>query len=259
MLVMSCNVAGGLDDRWPSSREVLQKIAPDLIGFQELYPDQKDFYLAGMPEYRAFCTIDLSSGGMPANGIFYRAERFEVLSAGAHWLSETPHICGSKSWGSRCVRLVNWMIMKDKKEGVVFKYYNTHLDHVSQEAREKQAAMINAAAEVHEENMPQVLTGDMNAAASNKAIALFKKALWRDTYTEAHDDDYDGISWHALEGDDCTRQQDVPGNEKGEGRIDWIFVRGGFQCTGAAVRKDTDAAGVLPSDHYFVSAEIDFV
>ena len=256
MLVMSCNVAGGLRKLWPSSLEVLKKNVPDLIGFQELYGEQKAFYLDGMPEYDAFCTIDRPENGMPADGIFYRRDKFNVMPSGANWLSETPHICGIRSWGSQCVRLVNWMILEEKLSGKPFKIYNTHLDHVGQIARERQAEMINKASAVHPKELPQILTGDMNAAISNAVIHSFIANGWRDTYFEANGEDCQGISWHGLDGDACIRKQDVEGNEKGIGRIDWIFVRGPVISRDTRIVKDTDSNGNLPSDHYFVSADV---
>ncbi len=259
MLVLSCNVAGGLKDRWSASLDVLQKSGADLIGLQELNPPQKTFYLAGMPDYDAFGTLDRPDikRGIPTDGILYRRDKFEVLSSGAHWLSETPHICGSRSWGSNCIRLLNWMVLEERSSGLPFLFYNTHLDHYSQLAREQQARMINESAQAYPADLPQILTGDMNAGITNAAINVFISGGWRDTYQEAHGKAYEGISWHGLEGDVCQRAQDVPGNEKGAGRIDWIFIRGSAIAQNAYIIKDRDAKGNLPSDHYFFAAEIE--
>ncbi len=254
MLVMSCNVAGGLKKLWPSSLEVLQKNSPDLIGFQELQQEQKDFYLAEMPEYDVHCTLDNPDGGAPVNGIFYRKDMFNSLSCGAHWLSETPHICGSSSWGSVCIRLVNWMILREKCSGKILKFYNTHLDHVNQMARERQSAMINETAAAHPLDLPQILTGDMNAAFSNTVIKGYLASGWRDTYSEVHQENCPGISAHYLEGDACERQ-DKKG--RGNGRIDWIFVRGPIKVNKAWVVKDTDKNSNFPSDHFFIAGEIE--
>jgi endonuclease/exonuclease/phosphatase family metal-dependent hydrolase len=259
MLLLSCNVAGGLKTLWPVSLEVLQQANADLLGFQELARGQMEFYLAGMPAYEAFYTLDRPppGKGMPANGILYRRDRFTVRSAGAHWLSETPHVCGSRSWDSNCVRMLNWMVLEDALSGRTFVYCNTHLDHVSQHAREQQARMINASAAAWPADQPQILSGDMNAGASNPAIRILADAGWRDSFLDANGEPCRDRSWHGLEGDACRRAQDVPGNEKGAGRIDWIFLRGDASARRAWIVKDTDAAGNLPSDHYFVAAEID--
>ena len=53
MLVMSCNVVGGLSKLWPVSLEVIGKLAPDLFGCQELYQEQKKFYLVPCQERKA--------------------------------------------------------------------------------------------------------------------------------------------------------------------------------------------------------------
>lgn len=258
MLIMSCNVAGGLKALWPVSLEVLQNLNADVLGFQELHSEQMACYREGMPDHDACYTLDRPTlqRTLPTNGIFYRRDRFKVCSSGAHWLSETPHICGSRSWGSNCVRLLNWMVLEDTRSGIPFVYYNTHLDHVSQLAREQQARLINASAAAWPDAMPQVLGGDMNAGADNAAIPILTDAGWRDSFLEANGEPCRDRSWHGGEGDNCPRSQDVPGNEKGTGRVDWIFVRGKVSARRAWIVKDTDAAGTLPSDHYFVAAEI---
>jgi hypothetical protein len=40
--------------------------------------------------------------------IFYRRARFELLETKDYWLSETPEVVGSKSWGSSLPRMVTW-------------------------------------------------------------------------------------------------------------------------------------------------------
>lgn len=258
MRIMSCNVVGGLKNLWPASLEVISSCNADLIGFQELYWDQKEYYLASMPEFQDFCILDRPdvSRALPTNGIFFRRDRFRLLSSGGHWLSETPHVCGSTSWGSRCIRLLNWVVLEDLQTGRALAHFNTHLDHVSQEARERQAGMLNESAAVYPD-MPCILTGDMNAALDNAAIGVLTEDGWRDSYFEANGDVCHDISWHGLEGDACQRAQDVPGNEKGKGRIDWIFLKGSVAATGAGIIKKKASDGNFPSDHYFVYADVE--
>ncbi len=40
--------------------------------------------------------------------IFYRRDALEILESGDRWLSETPEVHASKSWGSAYPRLATW-------------------------------------------------------------------------------------------------------------------------------------------------------
>jgi endonuclease/exonuclease/phosphatase family metal-dependent hydrolase len=144
------------------------------------------------------------------------------------------------------VRLANWLRLIDKTSGEEFRVINTHLDHVSQPARENQARIIVEDANAYPNAYVQILTGDMNCVAGNKAIDVFEDGGWLDTYANLHGTNNPGNTYHGFLG---------PAFEPQIGKIDWIFVKGKARVLDAAIINES-RDGRFPSDHYFVSAEV---
>jgi len=197
-------------------------------------------------DFEHFGVPDTAAGIHPTNCIFYRRDGFTKVTAGCYWLSETPHIAGSKSWDSGYVRLVNWIRLIDNETGTEFRIVNTHLDNESQRAREQQARLIVEDSCAYPKNYPQILAGDMNCDAGNPAIQIFKAGGWNDTYEIVHRTEEPGFTYHEFLGPNC---------KSALGKIDWIFVRGEVKVLGAGIVSDSPA-GRWPSDHYFVSATL---
>jgi endonuclease/exonuclease/phosphatase family metal-dependent hydrolase len=227
--------------------DVITSQSPDIICCQEVWRQQFDDMAAAFPGYASFGMIDTCVGKNPMNTVFYRSDRFRLLSSSGYWLSEEPHVSGSISWDSLCVHLANWLRLEDRTSGKEFRVINTHLDHVGQTARERQAEVINHDAWVYPAGYPQFLTGDMNCDITNPVIQLFISAGWKDTYEAVHGPGDPGYTFHEFEGE--VHQSDI-------GKMDWIFSRGAAAITGAEIIKDT-LNGRYPSDHYFISADID--
>lgn len=252
--VMTCNVrywnASDGDNAWDSRKALLAKVigryAPDLIGFQEMWVPQREYLAAELPAYAWFGITDKPRGENPMNSIAWRSERFELVSPGGYWLSQTPHVPGSRSWDSTQPRLANWVRLIDTQTGNELRLVNTHLDNRGETARPEQARLINEDAAAYDPQYPQILTGDMNARPASPAIDRFLQAGWRDTYQFAHGTFETGPTFHGFKGADCA--------DKGK-RIDWIFQCGAFTTHGAKVVRDQEK-GRLPSDHYPLIADV---
>ena len=252
MKILTCNLRGfgegdGLD-AWIHRKElcvdVIKSETPDIICFQEMA--QIADMTAAFPYYATYAMIDEPCGDRPTNSIFYRREGYTRLSAGGYWLSETPHVPGSKSWESQCVRLANWIRLEDRATGKEFRVVNTHLDHIGQNAREHQAKLIVEDSAAYPDDYPLILTGDMNCDSSNSAIDTFKADGWIDTYGTVHGNEDPGHTFHEFLGPDYKTEL---------GKIDWIFGRGKIQTVDAAVLTNS-LNNRFPSDHYFVSATV---
>jgi len=255
MRIATCNIrcypAQDGPNHWELRKEyalnLIRSLHADIVCFQELWRPQCDFAQKALPEYASFGLADEQQTDRPMNALFWRRDAFDLVSSGGYWLSETPHISGSKSWDSACVRLANWLRLKERDSGREFRVVNTHLDHVGQVARENQARLICEDAVAYPEDYPQLLTGDMNCDATNAAIAAFVDAGWRDTYAAIHGPADPGHTYHAFEG--TAYAGDI-------GKMDWIFSRGELKVESAAII-DESRAGRFPSDHYFVVADIE--
>jgi endonuclease/exonuclease/phosphatase family metal-dependent hydrolase len=265
--VMTCNIRVDLDeDRqkgvgWESRKDacvkVIQHQRADIIGFQEVLKNQfldlksvlKDYYGLGFdgPEMDMY-----SEGyhGIAKNPIFFSKSRFFILAAGGYWLSETPLEAGSMSWGSARARHINWVRLYDKSTKQEFRFLNTHLDHVSNEAKLGQIKMIIEEAAQYRPNFPQILVGDFNSRSESPVIQEVLSSDWLDSYLQVHGESDPGPTTH-----DFTGPND-PKKDKRK-KIDFIFIKGGFKASDSTIIRDS-YKDVYPSDHYFVDAVLHF-
>ncbi len=253
MRLMTCNIrtstADDGDDHWERRKafcvSVILDREPDVFGLQEAHEDQILYMKAAMPGYDSYGLPDEPGGRNAVNTIFYRQDRFEAITCGGYWLSATPHVAGSSSWDSRCVRLANWVRLRNSTSGEAFRFVNTHLDHVSQPAVEGQARLINEDAAVYAPDYPQFLTGDMNANVDHPGIQAFLEAGWTDTYEAVHEELDPCDTFHRFAGEQFDGKS---------GKIDWIFCRGPVDIKGVEIVRDSED-GRFPSDHYFILAD----
>jgi len=260
--ILSCNIRVDVPadsktgDGWAHRKafcaDVIVSRKPDIIGFQEAQVPHYEYLKSRFPEFATYGLFNPGKIAQPSNVIFYARSRFELVSSGGFWLSETPHIAGSKSWDSANVRFVNWVDLLDRAGGKQLRFWNTHLDHIGQRARENGASMIVEACKPLPPNLPQIITGDFNAGATNKAITIMKEGQWIDTYTAVHGPAEPGFTAHAFKGVNApTLRKDNQAREK----IDWVFCRGPVRPVAASIIRDS-RDGHWPSDHFFVSADV---
>jgi endonuclease/exonuclease/phosphatase family metal-dependent hydrolase len=260
--ILCCNIRVNVQDDidtgngWDARKDlcinVMRAQSADLICVQECWWHPYNDLLSRLPEFDGFGLANPAVDFHPYNAMLYRRDRFEVISAGGFWLSETPHIAGSQSWDSARPRFANWMDMKDRESGREFRMWNTHFDHVGQVARENQAQRIVEACQAFPADFPQLFAADCNADASNPAIDVMKAGGWIDTYTEMHGPADPGFTYHAFVG---PRYADGKAKDNMTGKIDFIFHRGSVKTLSADVICDS-RDGRYPSDHYFLSAEV---
>ena len=224
-------------------RALIQRHGFDLMGLQEATAKQVDDLLT---EGWAFVGAGRDDGkrGGEASCIFFRKARFEVQESGTFWLSETPEIPGSKSWNTACTRVCTWARLTDRKTGKNFVYFNTHLDHQSESAREKGMELILKRMKEIAIGVPSLLTGDMNAGPDSKPIQL-ATAVLRDSAS---------ISQSAHTGPFATfngfKFKKAP-----TACIDYLFVSPGVTVLTHATLDDSENA-LYPSDHFPVAADL---
>ncbi len=250
--VMTFNVRYASDEgaqRWAVRRpvmvELIRRAAPDVIGTQELLQRQGDDIVAALPGYRWFGRDRRGGHADEHMGIFYRTDRLTLINQGDFWLSDTPEVVGSQSWGTDLPRLASWAVFETKgAEPHRFLFVDTHLPHRDQdgEARDKAARLILSRLPDLAKGLPLVLAGDMNARPDTAAYRTFAGAL-TDAWGSAKRREGPVLTFHDFTG--------TP-----DRRIDYLFLRG-FKAD--AVTTDTYHRGkVYPSDHFPIEATLTF-
>lgn len=211
------------------------------MGTQEgLYEQLKDMQ-ADLPDYD---TIGLGREGGSRSEfmmVFYRKARLEPLAFDHFWLSDTPNVIGSSTWGNSNRRMVTWVRFRDRQTKQEFFFWNTHFDHEVQAAREKSAELVRKRVEALNTKQPVLLVGDFNAAAgTNQAYKiLIEGDFFKDTWQSARERIGEGVAtfnnFRAL--------------QKTGVRIDWILSRGDVIADKTEI-VTFSRDGQFPSDHF---------
>lgn len=148
----------------------IAEVAPDIIGFQEATRYQYGYLVENLQGYDnviEYRDNSIFSEGCP---IFYRMDIYKLVDKGSFWLSETPTEM-SKSWGAAHYRICSYVILEDKNTGQQFVVFNTHLDHVSEEARIKGIGVVLDHIKKFGD-IPALLMGDLNAKEDSKTYNM---------------------------------------------------------------------------------------
>jgi len=238
-------------DAWPGRRplvrELIQSIAPDVFGTQEgLYQQLKD--LAGdLPDYD-WIGVGRDGGSRGEfMAVFYRKGRLEPVAFDHFWLSDTPEVIGSTTWGNSNRRMVTWVKFCDRQTKQEFYCFNTHFDHQIQTAREKSAELVRQRIAALDPKLPVLLLGDFNAAAGKNQTyeILTRDGFLKDTWQTARERQGEGLgtfnNFKAI-------QPDGP-------RIDWILAHGDVAADKIEI-VTFQRNGRFPSDHFPVVARL---
>lgn len=236
-------------ERRPAMRALLEREAPDIIGTQEGVYSQLRELAADLPAYD---WIGLGRGGGSKDefaAVFFRRDRFEPVAFDHFWLSDTPEVTGSITWGHRFRRMVTWVRLRDRLSGREFECWNTHFDHESEEARRRAAELIRQRIAAVDPAVPLLLVGDFNCAAgaSRPFEILTEGTGLVDTWNAAARRINDGFN---------TFNGFSPARRDGE-RIDWILARAPAAVATAGIVM-FGPTPPYPSDHFPVTASVRF-
>ncbi len=244
------------DNAWPHRQEMVCDLirdeAPDFCGLQEALRYQTDVILEAVPEYEEY-GVGREDGKTKGeySSILYRKDRWRLDRGNTVWLSDTPTLPGSTSWGNAISRIVTWGRFVEKKTGRGIFVFNTHFDHRSQPSREKSAEFIAALIAREAGDAPVVLMGDFNAGEQNPAITRLKRQEGAgaiglvDTFRVIHPDARNAGTFNGFEG-----------RTDGE-KIDFIFSDRSAKIMSAEIL-NTNRDSRYPSDHFPVNAELVF-
>ncbi|XP_023515384.1 uncharacterized protein LOC111779555 isoform X1 [Cucurbita pepo subsp. pepo] len=135
---------------WEKRRDlcisVLTSYSPAILCTQQGVKSQLEFLQQGLPGYEKF---GISRKGSHDDSdehctIFYDKEKVELLEGGTFWLSESPSVPGSVSWGSIAPHIATWATFQLKgvePPGFSFQIVNTNMDELKPRARRRSALL----------------------------------------------------------------------------------------------------------------------
>jgi endonuclease/exonuclease/phosphatase family metal-dependent hydrolase len=221
---------------------------PDIFGLQEVLWNQYQFLDSALLDYSSI-GVGRSNGAREGelNPVFFRKRKFELIRNITFWLSESPDIAGSKSWGASLPRIVTWMELVDKNSHKHFFFFNTHFAHDSDSARLMSSKILLNEVNKIAEGFPFIITGDFNMPPTSTGYSILtgpdeSVPLLKDAYviTEKRPSGpvytFNGFS-----------------DKINTSRMDYIFVRNGMRVLDykTVVKKER---GIFISDHWPVEA-----
>lgn len=235
----------GINEYCHRRERILETIArhtPDLIGFQEASEAMREDLRTSLPAYTILGCGRKTDYRGESPILAFRSDRFELIEFQSFWLSPTPSVPGSRyeEDQSKCPRVTFMALLKHHEAETVFRFYNTHYDHVGSRCRclstEQMLREIGARPE------PFVLTGDFNATPDTPEIRELVNCRTRAIVdaTAAL-----GPTFHAFGA--LVPEEQI--------KIDYIFTD--LPCDTARSYAVTDGPvdGVYISDHFPVFAE----
>ncbi len=230
---------------WSARRQpmidLITELAPDVIGIQE-----------GL----AFALADLADG-LPGrygwvgrgrgvgwdddefNAVFYDTTQFDVAQVTHRWLSDTPTVPASITWGSSLPRIYTHATLVDRSSGEPLEVVNTHLDYELEDAKLRSVAQLGELVGPWvQAGRRVVVTGDFNAAAG--ASEPYDRMVATGLVDAVATAEVLGPQVCSCPGYE-TPAPDGP-------RIDWIFTGPGLIPRSSRV-VDLAPGGTYPSDH----------
>jgi len=224
--------------------ETIFACKPDLVGTQEGTVPQLDYLTDHLHGFLPLISHREVDPTCQYPTIFYR-QKFQVKESGEFWLSKTPEVHRSKSWDSAFPRMMTYGLFQEAGRDLWFYFLDTHLDHISSQARFEGARLIQQFC--LEKNAPLILAGDFNEPPD--------AAVYQELTRPAP-----GLvdTWRALHpaGHNPPTQHNFDGQPRGH-RIDWILVTDPFRVIKTEV-VGYNHAGRYPSDHFPYIVEVEY-
>jgi endonuclease/exonuclease/phosphatase family metal-dependent hydrolase len=230
--------------------KTIEAAHPDVLGVQECVAEQADYLRSNLPEY-TFRGVGRGDGARQGEfaAVLYRSDKFKEIDHGYFWLSETPDVPGSKSWGAWSTRMCTWVKLQPLDGSPAFCMFNAHLDNMSGRSRDMSARLMHQRTEQLATGMGVIVTGDFNTVAGTTPYKLLLAGetlgvpqLLFDAFRLANP---------KVTSDEGTRH-DFNGKRGGD-RIDWILTNTAFTPVRASINRTRMMLG-YPSDHFPVEA-----
>ena len=223
-----------------------------ILGVQEALHDQIMDLGQSLTKYK-YTGVGRDDGKTKGeySAIFYDTTRLKLIESSTFWLSLTPEVPGSKGWDANITRIVTWAKFRDVPNKKTFFVFNTHFDHIGQEARRESAKLIKQKVKDIAGTTPAIITGDFNAHPSDEPIKILVD----------ENDQNKFIDTKAV----CVTPHYGPqgtfngfgSKERDSEPIDFIFIKGKWKVLQHATLSQT-WGGRFSSDHFPVFAKLRF-
>lgn len=247
------NTKPGDADHWPEREPILEELLrteqPTLLGVQEAKYGQLPAIERALPGHKMVGYGRAGGSHDEYSALFYDAARLQVLEWDQFWLSDTPKVIGSATWGNKVTRIVVWARMRDLHDGTEFAFINTHFDHQSEPARIRSAdAMIDLFSGGAVDGLPSIVTGDFNS--SSRTSGAYKTLVTDGPMVD---------TWDTAEKRLTPEWNTFPGYKEpvaGGNRIDWVLTTDKIRTRRTAINMFR-VGGRYPSDHAPVQSLIE--
>jgi endonuclease/exonuclease/phosphatase family protein len=236
MRAMSFNVycANLTNERVDRVLDIVEKYLPDTFGVQEATLNWMRIFhnkLGHIYKYVGVGRDGEARGEYSA--VWYNAQKFDLIDSGTKWLSDTPEVV-SKVEESSLNRIFTYALLSRKSDGQRVFVINTHLEHKSKEARNKQIAVLMDFVDNYRD-YPIVLTGDFNSKPDS---AVYKVVLGREFLDSAK---AANVKYEAATFTNYGASESI---------IDYVFVsKNGFEVEEYRVCNEKINSN-FPSDHH---------
>lgn len=270
---------------WEARRDmcinIISKYAPTILCTQEGLQSQLEDLDRALPGYGRF---GLSRKGLSDStdehcSVFYNMEQVEQTESGTFWLSESPSIPASTSWGAAAPCIATWVTFQFKgvePPGFSFQIVNTHLDTTSARARRRGALLTWQHIASLPPSLPVLYCGGFN---TQKESTVGQFLLGRSREHGVVGDMIDAWAsarrrkstklfrtYHGFKGEDQGKLEKMKllfkaiflcwDRRNQDLHVDWVLFRGRSLLTPMyAEVVDESPNGVYPSDHYPLYAE----
>lgn len=248
------DVTGGGDPvhTWANRKygiaESLVRYKADIVGTQELQCWQYEELMGLLGDSWDGVGLPRKNTNSERCSIIYNKKTIEYINGETIWLSETPSVVGSKSWNSAQPRILTYGKFLHKPSQTEFYFFNTHLDHKSEDARLNQLKLIVSYMDMYSKDYPVILTGDFNMYITDDCFTpLTEKA-------EVYDNSFTPFLQEL--GEDMKTTHGFKGGTAGE-PIDFIFHTANvLEVQSTQIIRDMYQGTYYLSDHYPVHSVI---
>ncbi len=207
-------------NNWNDRKEglvgLIKQYEPSIIGAQEVLHRQLMYIDSCLTDF-TYIGVGRDDGKQRGeySPILYNSTKYKVITTNTFWLSNTPENV-SIGWDAAMERICTYGLFEEKSSGKKFYVFNTHFDHIGNEARSNSARLIvRKINEINKENLPVVFMGDLNLTSDEEPIRFLQSQL----------SDGQAISQKPFLGPKGTFNGFDP-QSKLDRRIDYIFVKG---------------------------------